>query len=390
MKQQTITAPAARITQGNLKLFSTSLKVETLLQPDFCSVDRLDPKTPDHSGYQRLLSTARAKKLAGYILAGQEQMDAFLPTSVFLATKHSIAHDKERNMISFNLKDVGPFSVVDGQHRLEGLRLAAERAQEFPERYPDAYERILDFEVPVNIAVELPLLHQMSHFLIVNTTQKSVDKAVAQRIQARLTQSLDVDEDMPTLPDWIRKIVEKGDTDKAVKIVVYLNEEPDSPWCGKIQMANEDKKDTSTIKQGSFVSLIDTYLFVASNPFAAVDDFEKQKRIFLNYWKAIVGVLDVEDDSLLYKHIGANLFCVFSSPFFQRLQAERNFTVKMMRAHLKRCFNNMEGEDAGVGDPSWWQSGQGVSFVSAPRARSIAKQMAMALNRGDMGGEIEM
>ena len=50
--------------------------------------------------------------------------------------------------------------------------------------------RVLDFEVPVNIAVNLPWIAQMCHFLIVNTTQKSVDKSVEQRIVARLTEAL--------------------------------------------------------------------------------------------------------------------------------------------------------------------------------------------------------
>ena len=49
--------------------------------------------------------------------------------------------------------------------------------------------RVLEFAVPVNIAANLPKLHQMCHFLIVNTTQRSVDKAVEQRIIARLTEA---------------------------------------------------------------------------------------------------------------------------------------------------------------------------------------------------------
>ena len=58
----------------------------------------------------------------------------------------------------------------------------------------------MDFEVPVNIAINLPSIAQMAYFLIVNTIQKSVDKSVEQRIIARLSDALDV-EDLPSLPN---------------------------------------------------------------------------------------------------------------------------------------------------------------------------------------------
>src|SRR5207237_7539405 len=123
--------------------------------------------------------------------------------------------------------EVGPFSVVDGQHRIEGLKMAAEKAP-----------ALLSFEVPVNIAVSLSKLAQMCHFLIVNTTQKSVDKGVEQRIYARLTDAVEF-EDVPKLPKWIQRIVETGDDEQALNIVDYLNDTEASPWRGKISMANQ-------------------------------------------------------------------------------------------------------------------------------------------------------
>src|SRR5439155_19946917 len=109
-----------------------------------------------------------------------------LPNSVFLPTDTAIPLEANMNTIDINPSVVGPFSVVDGQHRLEGLKMAAEKDP-----------RVLDFEVPVNIGINLPTIAQMCHFLIVNTTQKSVDKSVEQRIIARLTEALDV-EDLPS------------------------------------------------------------------------------------------------------------------------------------------------------------------------------------------------
>lgn len=52
---------AARIRQGDLTLYATSLRVKDLLTKDFFSVETLDPEDNDDSGFQRLLNKARAK-----------------------------------------------------------------------------------------------------------------------------------------------------------------------------------------------------------------------------------------------------------------------------------------------------------------------------------------
>ncbi len=152
-----IKRPAALVKQGSLILYATSLKVSDILMPSFYSVETLDPENTNDKGYQRLLNKGRAKKLADYITAGQETLDAFLPTSIFLATHKSIPFNTTDNTIEIDIETIGPFSVVDGQHRVEGLKMAAEKDQ-----------RVLNFEVPVNIAINLPKIAQMCHFLIVN------------------------------------------------------------------------------------------------------------------------------------------------------------------------------------------------------------------------------
>ena len=274
--------PAARVKQGDLLLYTTALKVKDLVSDKFYNVEKLDTADENDTGYQRVLNLARARKLADYIIKGQDKRDAFLPTSVFLATEKSIDFNEADHTISFDTAVVGPFSVVDGQHRLEGLKMAAQK---------DA--RVLDFEVPVNIAANLPILAQMCHFLIVNTTQKSVDKSVEQRIIARLTDALDV-EDLPSLPSWILRTVERGEVERAIKFADYLNDTDESPWFGKVRMANSESSD-GTVNQRSFVKAIVKYVLTANNPISIVKDFDKEKRIFLNYWKAIKSNLDDGD-----------------------------------------------------------------------------------------------
>jgi DGQHR domain-containing protein len=229
--------PAALVRQGSLKLYSTSLKVSDLKRPNFYAISKLDPVDAG-SGYQRLLNEGRAKRLADYLIDGQTEKDAYLPTSIFLATNKDIPFDPAANTITFDVSDIGPFNVVDGQHRIAGLVMAAEKNPE-----------MLEFEIPVNIAVNLDEISQMCHFLIVNTTQRSVDRAIEQQIVARLTKMIGL-EKTPTMPRWIRRQVEKGEDARALAVATHLNDDPASPWYGKIRMAN-DEGDGATINQKS-------------------------------------------------------------------------------------------------------------------------------------------
>jgi hypothetical protein len=97
--QAKIRIAAARVKQGDLVLYTTSMKVRELVAEKFYSVDTLDPEDKSDNGYQRLLNTARARRLADYIVKGQDSKDAFLPTSVFLATDKSIPFNEEDNTI---------------------------------------------------------------------------------------------------------------------------------------------------------------------------------------------------------------------------------------------------------------------------------------------------
>ena len=373
---QILELPVAKVQQGNLTLFTTAIKVKVLTQEHFYSVETLDPNVSGDSGFQRLLSHARARKLADYIVKGQDRQDAFLPTSVFLATDKALDFDQATNTISINTDKIGPFSVVDGQHRLEGLKMAAKKD-----------DRVLEFSVPVNIAANLPKLHQMCHFLIVNTTQKSVDKAVEQRIIARLTEALDV-EDTPSLPKWILNVVERGEVEKSLRLVDFLNVDPGSPWLGKIKMANDSS--ANMINQGSFVKAIVKYVLTANNPIASLNDFNKEKRIFLNYWKAIADIIDDGDASVLYKYNGVELFCRFSIPFFTKLQNNGKFTVDAMKGLLSDCFDEVEGEFAGVGHAQWWARGGKASGLNAGAIRQVAQEMAKALHKPSMSADIEL
>jgi DGQHR domain-containing protein len=361
-----ISRPASLIRQGKLTLYTTSLKVSDLLMPNFYSIERLDPENANVQGYQRLLNKGRAKKLADYIVAGQETRDAFLPTSIFLATNKSISFNPADNTIEIDIDEIGPFNVVDGQHRVEGLKMAAEKDP-----------RVLEFEIPVNIAMNLSEIEQMCHFLIVNTTQKSVDEGVAQRIRSRLSQLLEL-EDIPTLPKWILNSVQKGEDEKALLYVDFLNSENESPWNGRIRMANDEYNEGS-INQKSFVRAIKKYILVAHNPVFNTQPDDRQHRIFLNYWKAVTNLIGDDESLVLFKYNGVELFCKFCVPFFGKMINMPDFKVTTMQNLLEKVFELAEGDAAGVGHYEFWQKGGTAGGLNAGALSKINTELVRAL-----------
>jgi DGQHR domain-containing protein len=292
----TITRPAALVRQGSLKLYATSLRVRDLKRHNFYAINKLDPDDSG-PGYQRLLNEGRAKRLAEYLVDGHQEDDAFLPTSIFLATSGDIPFDAQANTITFDVSEIGPFNVVDGQHRIAGLVLAS-----------DKEPALLDFELPVNIAVCLDEISQMCHFLIVNTSQRPVDKSIEQQIVARLTKMIGL-EKIPTIPRWIRRQVEKGEDARALSVATYLNQDSGSPWHGKIRMAN-DESEGATVNQKSFITSLKKYVFSANNPLSNPVWDGNRPLILANYWRAIVELLidpDSEAPSVLYKTIGVDM-----------------------------------------------------------------------------------
>lgn len=365
-----IERPAAKIRQGNLTLYTTSLRVSDLRRPNFYAIETLD--ADEGTGYQRVLNEVRAKRLSDYLLEGHKALEAFLPTSVFLATDKLLPFDETKNLLTIDLRKTGAFNVVDGQHRLRGLVLAAEKDP-----------ALNDFEVPVNIAVGLSKVSQMAHFLIVNTTQKAVDKAIEQQIVARLTEMIDF-EKTPVLPKWIQRQVDKGEDSRALAIVAHLNDETTSPWYGKIRMANtENEAGESTINQKSFVISLKKLVLTPSNPISGPNwDTEKQKKVLANYWRAITDILveDGDETSVIFKTNGLHLFHGLSPAIFTRLVNDRKFTVEAIASLLRHAFENLPTEFIAVSSPGFWKRGAQASGLNQAAIRKYVTAVATAMH----------
>ncbi len=361
--------PAAIVKQGSLTIFATSFNVGDFMRPNFYCIDKLDPDEPS-SGYQRVLDSRRTKKISGYFTKAWKDGDAFLPTSVLLATEKTIDYDFTRNEIYFDLEKIGPFNVVDGQHRIQGLISAAKQSPSMKE-----------FEIATNIAVNVDEVSQMCHFLIVNTTQKSVDKAVEQNILARLNNMIHF-KTIPSLPKWIQYQVDRGDDQQALNIIRYLNRTSESPWYQKIEMANQTENlDKTTIKQKSFALSIKRFILSSNNPLMHSDDSMMRNKILLNYWIALRNLLvkDNDKNSVLFKTNGINIFHFISPTVFSQLFNLKDFRVETMENLLRSAFNRLSDEYVAISDPSWWKKGSVASSLNSTSIRKFSSALNQAI-----------
>lgn len=369
--------PAIRIKQDKRYLFLTFLTVRDFMAGDkhnvFYRIDRLDVK--EGKGMQRLLDEARARSFGKDIMAANQQREAFLPTSVFLATSGNISYDESKKELFFDSSPqtgVCPLDVVDGQHRIEGLRHAAEK---------DA--RLLDFPISAVIAPNLSKAEKMLQFVVVNTKQRPVDSGVAQHITARFTRMLEV-EKLPYLPAWLKTKAAKGDDDRALSIAVAFNEDEESPWYGRIQLADEAKdKKRHTITQASFVKSIKRVILAKNHPINLLPE-NKRIPVMRNYWRAVSDIcvaqpdgLSTEINSVVFKHNGLEFFHLIFAPIVSHLARSMEYTEDKM----KECLMSVQlpPEAAGVLSPEYWQRGGPASGLNSAGIQSMGAHFREAM-----------
>lgn len=378
--------PAVKIIQGKRTLFLTCLTVRDFMTEDFYRVDRLDVR--EATGMQRLLNNARARSFGNDIIGADKVNEAFLPTSVFLATSGSISYDESTKELFFDSAvraGICPLDVVDGQHRIEGLKYAAKENK-----------RLQNFPIAAVISPNMNEPEKMLQFVVVNTRQRPVDRGVAQHITARFTKMLEV-EKLPYLPGWLRKEVEKGDDEHALIIAKSLNDDSTSPWYGRIQFANEMKGIRHTIKQATFVKSVKSLLLAKNH---SLNQFRMSKRLHIlrNYWTAVENIFVAPSDmadgdtgasSVVFKYSGLEFFHSILSPLINQLARNREYTVNAMESYIRSTEEYLPPDYIKVLSPTFWQKGGEVSGLNKGAMSKLASMFSEALTEAH-SNEIEL
>ena len=251
------------VKQGDATFYVGAMKVKDLL--DEGQVDMFVVGHPD--GYQRALSMARARAFGRFIDGGN-----ISPSSILLNLRDGeVAEHPEGTL---NLPEEATIWIVDGQHRIEGLRFAIQRDPALNE-----------LEFPVVIMSQPSSYDEAKQFVIINKTQKGVRTDLAERFLMQAIKHEGRDKLIAMREAGaLRGILKDVEwVTKAIEIADILNGDKKHPWYGRIRVPNEPK-DGTTVAQRSFTSSLEPVL---KDSFFQGKPVQPVASALGNYWDAI-------------------------------------------------------------------------------------------------------
>lgn len=207
-------------------------------------------KDDEEGAVQRVLSIKRISEIKKYVLSGNVFMNTFI-----LNWANSVFPIEFGSVIKIP-KIADSIQVIDGQHRLEGIKAAYSEKQQCG-----------DMDILVVLTNRLPTKLAAEIFLNINSQQKQVPKSLVYDLFGEIRD-----------PDY--------NIARARELAVKMNDDVDSPYYQCVKMPGTTNK--GRIDLSTFVSAIKEYLkddgtFDIYN----INGFEMQYRILNNYFAVI-------------------------------------------------------------------------------------------------------
>lgn len=219
------------------------------------------------TGYQRDISITRVNR----IVADLRDKKIDLPTAILLNLRD---YTPAKNLVQRNggtslVLDGNELYVVDGQHRVEGLRKLVESD-------PDTWSA---FQIPFVCMLGGTERQEMEQFYVVNSTAKSVRTDLALDL---LKQRAEADADVMTT------LIERGQAWKVKGQTIVEELERVSPvWRGRVRFPGEPQGDT-IIASAAMVAALKQPL---ASPYFGSITTENQVKVLDAYWQGIRNVL---------------------------------------------------------------------------------------------------
>ena len=234
-----------------------------------CSIDRWTPENT--MGYQRMPRESRFRESRGSIVWYLAKELACFPTSILLNVRGEVAFEPNEDLGWCTLGDLDlgeeRLWLIDGQHRVEGLKRAIELNPDFE-----------DYPVIVSILQQPDRFEELLLFYIVNRRQVGVPTDLAYRhLQRMLWEKGE---------DWLLRMEGRRGVRLALaaEVVDQMTEESRSPWCGRIRRVAEPRRlehiipDQPMIR--SMLGIVKERAFEAMPPRELGD-------LVIDYWRAI-------------------------------------------------------------------------------------------------------
>lgn len=280
MKELTLTAYPVK--QGNTVFYLTAIAAGNLTDEDYWRIDRWNATT--NEGYQREINQSHAHRLARYFsksyLKGEDDATThraesatsktpvngnnMLPSAVVINFRNPLEITPLAGGAVKIRLEKWPGYIIDGQHRIEGVREAIFDGAE-----------IEDYEFPVTLT-NLSLEEEMVQFRNLNTTAnrppKGLNEAISHSLYTKYGRT----------PSTWSEIANS----RATGVVLRLATDITSPWYGKIALGGVRKRAMHTTVQAQFTQSLST-MFNSGRFSDPEEKLENMYTLISNYWLAI-------------------------------------------------------------------------------------------------------
>lgn len=346
LETKTAELEVIHIKQNDMDMFVGAAPAKHLIY--ITTVDYYNPSlspTDKKQGYQRPPEKSRITKIGRFLTDSENHI--LFPTAVLLSARNDLEYDKKRGTITISYDS--PLQIIDGQHRIAGLKYAIQEKQA---------KHLENFPIPFVIIKCNDKTVEMKQFMIVNGTAKSVRTDLVNMILTNLYADASKNE-IPEKERW--KIVISNVVDK-------LSKDTNSPWYGMIILPGESVKkgDKKIIPATSFItSLKPVYMWlkiaILDDKTRSVDEeIEVVYKILINYWNAIKEVVpepfNSPDKYVIQKTPG-----IFS--LHKLLKHLLNNLYKGRREFDKDTFVEFLQQSPEITDPGFWSVQDGRASV---------------------------
>ena len=235
---------AIRTLQHNMTFYTGTMTADQLCEPD--AVSKIRPDIYHHGinedGYQRTPTPARVKDFGRYIGDNRQS-----PTSIMINVRDANVQFRPfPGTPKFGVLTVpakGNLYVVDGQHRLEGLRYIYDELKKRGVR--------MNFEFPV-IITNMSKYEEALQFAIINRTQKGLRTELVDLVLKKISSSED-----PLRAQKLPKIISRDLGWKTVAMAISDHLKTLDIWNGKLQEPNEKKTPQNVATMATVVSSLE-------------------------------------------------------------------------------------------------------------------------------------
>ena len=289
-------------------------------------------------GYQRPLVKKRIGEVGEYLIHGE----GVLPTSVLLSVR------MDDDVFFEGLGGLGATGdygelvipadtrlwIVDGQHRISGLKHALNRGHEELNNYP----------LPVTILEGATPFEEMKFFNIVNTRQKAIPTDIVDQHLVRLHDSMGVE----MVRAWGMNTVRRA---RAGRIVNLLNRS-EGPWENQVKIPGVEGRQEGIIRHHTLVASLAPTL---NDPWLEAHTDDAIADLLRQYWEAMGRIMGIAFTSpreyRVQSTVGVYVYHMLFPDIVRACLSAGELSSKMMERVLRYTNMTSQSWHREYGDP---------------------------------------